>query len=73
MFVNFTDYVKKYKEKVDVIVLDIDDGIENKIIETPSEDIMKFIKNNNLDNDTIGVKFITRYPNENFCTIYCYC
>lgn len=73
MFVGFSKYVDKYKDKVDTIVLDIDDGITNEIVEVKSDDIKKYIKKNGLTDDVIAVKFITKYPDDDFCTMYCYC
>jgi len=72
VFVGFQRYVKKYENLVDYIVFDIQDGIENRIEEVQVKDLKKFLRDNDMNNDTTGVRFISKYPSDNFCTMYCY-
>ena len=72
MFVGFKRYIKKYENLVDYIVFDIQDGIENRIEEVQVKDLKKFLRDNDMNDDTTGVRFISKYPNDNFCTMYCY-
>lgn len=76
MYVGFEQKINEYKNDVDYIVIDLTEDVEEfaqeSVYKIKSEDIIEFIEDNNMNNDTIGVLYTTRYPSDNYCTLYCY-
>lgn len=76
MYVGFEQKINEYKNDVDYIVIDLTEDVEEfaqeSVYKIKSEDIIEFIEDNNMNNDTIGVLYATRYPSDNYCTLYCY-